>query len=199
MTRSLFRSLTSYLHDTIWNIWVASLAATLTVYELLRAFIPSASLPSVPTEAYWGLGLGLLFIAPFRAFRKEQKRADIYESVSKQIFEESFVFLNYGKESRRVPKSVIDEGTQLLDEIDREVRSGDFSRAGMAIPLFHELYNLFLDYYGGSTQGTISFWNKGRAIVDQVLAHGFPDRALSEHIRSEAYEVYRERWARNLK
>ena len=81
------------------------------VYELLRAFIPSASLPSVPTEAYWALGIALLIFAPFRAFRKEQKRADIYESMSKQIFEETFVFLNYGKKSRRAPRNVIDEGT----------------------------------------------------------------------------------------
>ena len=69
----------------------------------------------------------------------------------------------------------------------------------MAIPLSHELYNLFIDYYARSTTETISVWKNARAIVDRVLAHGFPDRALSEQIRSEAYEVYRERWARNLK
>lgn len=164
------------------------------IYELLRGFTPSTFLPPIPTTAYWSVGIALLLIAPFLAFLKEQRRADIYESLCKQVFEETFVFLNYGKESRRVPKTAIDEGTQVLDEIGREVRSGNFARAGMVVPLFHEMYNLFLDFYGGSTQGTADYLRRTRAIVDKVLEEGFSNRAISAQLRSESYETFRQRW-----
>lgn len=199
MKKRLIRSLGSYFYETIWNVWIGSLAAIVTVYELLRGFVQSPSLPSIPPGTYWTLGIILLLIAPFRAFLQQKNRADIYEVMCRQIFEENFVFLNYGKESRRAPRAIIDKGMHLLEEIGNEVDAGNFSRAGMAIPLYHELYNLFLDYYGGSTESTISFWNRGRQIVDTVLAKGFPDCALSAQIRSEAYETFRERWAKQLK
>jgi len=199
MDRRLFNSLASYLHEVIWNVWIGYLAAIITVYEVLRGFIQSPTLQPIPPAAYWTLGIILLLIAPFRAFLKQKKRADIYETMCRQIFEENFVFLNYGKESRRVPRTIIDEGMQLLDEIGDEVDARNFSRAGMAIPLFHELYNLFLDYYGGSTEGTINFWNRGRTIVDKVLAEGFSGQMLSAQLRSEAYETFRTRWAEQMK
>lgn len=199
MDRKLLKSFAFYLHEAIWNVWFASLAAIITVYEVLRGFIQSPTLPPVPSAAYWTLGIVLLLIAPFRAFQQQKNRADIYEVMCRQIFEENFVFLNYGKESRRAPRAIIDKGMSLLEEIGREVDAGNFSRAGMAIPLYHELYNLFLDYYGGSTEGTIKFWNRGRQIVETVLAKGFSDCPLSAQMRGEAYETFRDRWAKQLK
>jgi len=90
---------------------------------------------------------------------------------------------------------VIEEGLHLLEEINNEVQAGNFDRAGMALPLFHEMHNLVLDFYAGVGEGTERYLNNARDIVDKVMAEGFPDRSISGQLRSEAYEVYRERWA----
>lgn len=194
MKRSVARSLQHYLHEVVWNVWIGVLAAVVTVYELLRGFLSPGLLPPIPPLIYWTLGLILLLVAPFRAFLREQSRADRYEGLCRQIFEETFVFLNYGRESRRAPATVVKEGMALLEAIEKEVQLGDYSRAGMVVPLFHEMQNLILDYFATGA-GFQRFLNSVRSTVERVRAEGFSDRPLSAELRSEAYEVYRERWA----
>lgn len=189
----IWKSLASYLHEVVWNVWIGALAGVVTVYELLRGFLAPETLAPIPSAAYWTLGAILLLFAPFRAFLRERRRADRYEALCRQVFEETFVFLNYGRESRRVPKAVVDEGMALLESIAKEVQAGEFSRAGMAVPLFHEMQNLMLDFYGSGV-GSQDFRRRLRSIVDRVLAAGVSDRTVSAEMRSEAFEVYKARW-----
>lgn len=187
--------LVSYLRETVWNVWVGSLAAGFSVYEIISNFT-QAPIPSVPTHLYWVIGIALLLFAPFYAYLQERRRADLYQAICKQIFEENYIFLSFGKESRKPPAGAVKEGIALLEDIRAEIENGDFSRAGMLISLFHEIHNMVLQFYGGAGKDTAEYVSNARSAIEIVLSNGFPKRPFSSQLRSEAFEVYQQRWSR---
>jgi len=188
------RPLISYLRETVWNVWVGSLAAIFTLYEIASKFT-NVPLPSLPTEFYWIAGIALLLFAPFYTYMQEQRRADLYHTICRQIFEENYIFLSFGKESRKPPAKAVKEGIALLEEIRAEIERGDFSRAGMLISLFHEMHNLVVQFYGGSGDETAQYVDNARSAIEIALANGFSDRIFSDHLRSEAFKIYQQRWS----
>ena len=188
--------LVSYLRQTVWNVWVGSFAAVFTVYEIVSNFT-QAPIPSVPTHIYWVAGIALLLFAPFHAFLQERRKADLHLAICRQIFEENYIFLSFGKESRSPPAAAVKEGLALLEEIRSEIERGDFRRAGMLISLFHEMYNMVLQFYGGAGKDTADYLNNARSAIEIVLSKGFPNRPLSSQLRSEAFEVYQQRWSKS--
>lgn len=185
-------SLRDYLAPIVRSLWSVPVAL-LTLIGLLQAALPDekAAFVEIPPWSYWTLWGVILVAAPFRAFLKERAKASRLERICRQVFEETFVFLNYDRESRRSVSKVAEEGKALMEEISSEISAGNFSRAGMVVPLFHALKNPILAHYGS---GTFKEFNKtAQSAVRTVLGKGYPPSPLTEHLRDVPWEQFWDR------
>lgn len=125
-------------------------------YDLLDRVLPArvANLPELTAEALWWLALPLLFFAPFPVFvnlrrRLEKVEAELFRqrAINLQTATDHELDLAFGPSSRLAPATRMEMATARLEALEREIRSGDFSRAGEVIALKKIILPLFLDYY----------------------------------------------------
>lgn len=136
--------------------WTAAYLGLVGAYDLLDRALPPgvANLPNLTAEALWWLTLPLLFLAPFPVFAQMRRRLDSVEAemhqqraINLQVALEHELDLAFGPSSRLAPATRMEMATARLEALEREIHSGNFSRAGEVIALKKIILPLFLDYY----------------------------------------------------
>jgi hypothetical protein len=141
------------------NWWTAAYLSIIGAYDLIRRAIPPSvwAMPDLAPQALWWLALPLLFLAPFPVFLSLRSRLDESEKKirhltinAQQTASRTLLDLRFGEASRLAPATRMDMAQARLDELEREILSGDFSHFGEVLALHEILLSLFREYYGAA-------------------------------------------------